>query len=76
MIARLVMTYRNFRSVLAYRKAVRATINELSALTNGELADIGISRGEIYHIAHQVQNKPVMETVEPVEANMNIRGWV
>ncbi len=77
MIARLVMTYKNFRSVLAYRKAVRETIKELSALSNGELADIGISRGEIYHIAHSVQPKPVLEEAQPMaEANINIRGWV
>jgi len=55
---------------------VRETINELSALTNGELADIGISRGEIRHIANTCLPKPVMEEVEPVEANDNIKGWV
>ena len=38
-----------------YRKArkVSATINELSALSDAELRDIGISRGEIYDIARE-----------------------
>lgn len=77
MIARLVILYRNFRNVLEYRRTVRETIKELSALSNGELADIGISRGEIYHNAHS-QPKPVMETVqeERVEPNLNLKGWV
>tara|TARA_B100000900_G_scaffold135565_1_gene114775 strand:+ start:2522 stop:2752 length:231 start_codon:yes stop_codon:yes gene_type:complete len=76
MLAKIVISYKNFRNALAYRKAVRETINELSALTNGELADIGISRGEIRHIANTCLPKPVMEEVEPVEANDNIKGWV
>ncbi len=39
----------------SYRKAkdVTKTIRELNKLSNAELSDIGISRGDIYTIAHQ-----------------------
>ncbi len=39
----------------SYRKAkdVTKTIQELNRLSNAELSDIGISRGDIYTIAHQ-----------------------
>lgn len=33
---------------------VRITIEELSKLSDNELKDIGISRGDIYSIAHEV----------------------
>ena len=33
-------------------KKVRQTIRELNSLTNAELNDIGIGRGDIYAIAH------------------------
>jgi uncharacterized protein YjiS (DUF1127 family) len=36
---------------------VAETINELSKLSDAELKDIGISRGEIYEIAHQTYTK-------------------
>ena len=39
----------------SYRMArdVAKTIQELNKLSNAELSDIGISRGDIYTIAHQ-----------------------
>ena len=43
------------------RRLVRETERELSKLTDYELADIGLSRGEIYHVAR---------------SNENLRGWV
>ena len=51
-------------------KAIRETEKALSALSNKDLADIGISRGEIYDIARA---KP---TIEHVKANSNLQGWV
>ena len=39
---------------LERQSKVRSTIKELSALTDHELRDIGISRGDIYSIAHEV----------------------
>ena len=51
-------------------KAIRETEKALSALSNKDLADIGISRGEIYDIAR------AKATIEHVKANSNLQGWV
>lgn len=34
-------------------RAIRKTFNELSAMSDRDLADIGVARGEIRHIASQ-----------------------
>ena len=56
------------------RKNIRQTIIELSKLTNHELTDIGLSRGDIKFIAHQSYPKALRG--EAVEANRNLQGWV
>ena len=45
----------------------RATINELSALNNHDLNDIGISRGDIRFLADQHYEDII---------NKNLKGWV
>ena len=45
----------------ANRKMIRETERELSKLTDYELADIGLGRGDIYHVAR---------------LNPNLKGWV
>lgn len=40
----------------------RKTYNELSALTDYELRDIGICRGEIHDIANEAQKEYVAKT--------------
>ncbi len=42
-----------FRANRAQKRAVRQTFDELSAMSDRALADIGIARGEIRHIAAQ-----------------------
>ena len=49
------------------RRNIRHTINELSRLTNHDLNDIGISRGEIRHLADEHYKDVV---------NANLKGWV
>ena len=49
-----------------YRRAVNATIKELQKLTNAELNDIGLSRGDIWHVAHESHS----------HTNSNLKGWV
>lgn len=51
-------------------KAIRETEKALSNLSNKELNDIGISRGDIYYIARKA------ESIEIVKANKNLQGWV
>jgi uncharacterized protein YjiS (DUF1127 family) len=62
------MTLRNFfkRIINNYQRnrQIKATVRELHALTNAELNDIGLSRGEIYDVAHK--SFP----------NENLKGWV
>lgn len=57
----------------AYHRQVQQTINELSKLTNAELNDIGMSRGDIWYVAHDTAkaDKPV-----DVYTNPNLRGFV
>ena len=72
----------NFNKNREYRAAVRTTIKELSQLTNHELNDIGIARGDIYHIAHSSYKKPDQVTLSDIseitnlETNANLKGFV
>jgi len=53
---------KEFRHTRANKKMIRDTIKELSALTDAELQDIGLTRGDIWYVAHN--------------RNDNLRGWV
>ena len=66
----------NFRNEWAYRSAVKATMNELHKLSDHDLWDIGLSRGDIWAVAHDSHTKPKKVEVEDVQVNANIRGWV
>ena len=48
-------------------RAARATVNELSTLTDYELNNIGISRGEIRTLAREHYDDVI---------NANLKGWV
>lgn len=59
-----------FRSIIktyVRNKNIRHTIKELNALSDKDLNDIGIARGDIYSIAHNAF---------PSETNKNLGGWV
>ena len=53
-------------------RLARQTIKELSALSDYELNDIGIARGEIWSIAHDLEE--FQNTRDHV--NANLKGWV
>ena len=55
-------------------KAIRQTENELRKLTNKELNDIGIARGDIYSIARQDADLKRANINAPF--NPNLRGFV
>lgn len=76
MIKILKAAWINFRNQRAYNAKVRETIRELHDLTDKELWDIGITRGEIYDIAHSAETKPAKVEVEDIQINANIKGWV
>ena len=70
----------NFSGIMSYfrdlkrrnelHKNIRHTIKELSSLTDKELNDIGICRGDIYSIAHEAYYDDL------VKPNKNLKGWV
>lgn len=64
--------FKNVGIELQRRKDIRETIKQLSALSTKELNDIGICRGDIWHIAHT--SYPKGKTV--TEVNRNLNGWV
>ena len=52
------------------RKEIKRTIKELSALTDRELNDMGLTRGDIYSVAHGTAD------IRAVRENANLKGWV
>lgn len=64
--------FRNIKAKLAYRAKVRQTIKDLSALSDYELNDIGIARGDIRNVA--VGDETLRRSADNV--NSNLRGWV
>lgn len=76
MIDKIITLLINIRNTIEYNHKVSQTMKELSQLSNHELNDIGISRGEIYDLAHKSYIKPAKVTVEDIEVNENLRGFV
>jgi len=70
----LLEFFRDIRRAFVRRKMINATIKELSKLTDRELNDIGIARGDIYYIA--VSSYPKDKNKTTAEYNDNLRGWV
>ena len=60
-IETIIEAFRSLRQHRLNRKVIKETERELHKLTDYELADIGISRGDIYYVAR---------------SNDNLRGWV
>jgi len=71
-LAAVATYFKNVGIELQRRKDIRETIKQLSALSTKELNDIGIARGDIWHIAHT--SYPKGKTV--TEVNRNLNGWV
>ena len=51
-------------------RAIKETEHQLGKLSDYDLADIGLTRGDIYTVAR------ANETINNVKANNNLRGWV
>lgn len=64
--------FKKLRKAHAERQAIRSTIKELSKLTDAELWDIGLSRGDIHAVAH---GDDTLERSRKRE-NENLKGWV
>ena len=70
--------YKKLIQAIQHRRMVRTTQNELNRLSDLELNDLGISRGEIYSIAHGDKTRwdshQVGRGVD--NHNENLKGWV
>ena len=62
--------FRDLKRRNELNRNIRVTIKELSALTDKELTDIGICRGDIWAIAHEAYYDDLVKT------NKNLKGWV
>ena len=51
--ARFGVWFADFIEATQRRQVYRTTVNELQGLSNAELADLGIGRGEIASLAHE-----------------------
>ena len=49
---------------------IKRTIRELSALGDRDLWDMGLTRGDIYSVAHGTAD------IRRVRENANLKGWV
>lgn len=64
--------FRKLRQDYILHKNIRDTIKELSSLSDAELRDIGLSRGDIWSVAHETY----YDNLTPAERNQNLKGWV
>ena len=65
----IINAFRDFRNWRIERRAIRETEKALGGLSDADLMDIGIARGDIYSIARK------KDTIEHC-VNTNLRGWV
>lgn len=63
--------FRDLKRSYEHNKKVRQTIKELSKLTDRELNDIGISRGDIWAVANDDRDYKRV-----TQSNENLKGWV
>lgn len=74
-LAAVATYFKNVGIELQRRKDIRETIKELHQLSDYELNDIGIARGDIYGVA---TGDDTLERTRrsAVDSNTNLKGWV
>ena len=70
LLARVARFFVNLNEKRIQRNAINETIKQLSALSDRELNDMGLARGDIWAVAHGD------ESYKDRGANANLRGWV
>lgn len=70
-ISELLNLFGNFAESYKRYRNIRSTEKELGALSDWELRDIGISRGDIYALARGDKS-----LIKSGETNSNLKGWV
>ena len=66
----VIEVFRSFREARKEQRMIKATEKELGRLSDYDLADIGLTRGDIYTVARR------KSTIENARTNNNLRGWV
>ena len=59
-----------------FQAAVNETIKELQRLSDRELNDIGLARGDIYSVAHGDVTLKRTQIESQTDTNANLKGWV
>jgi uncharacterized protein YjiS (DUF1127 family) len=70
LLARVAKFFVDLNEKRIQRKEINNTIKELSALSDRELNDMGLARGDIWSVAHGD------ESYKDRGVNPNLRGWV
>jgi len=70
LLKKVAQFFVNLNEQRIQRKQINRTIKELSALTDRELNDMGLTRGDIYTVAHGTAD------LRAVRENANLAGWV
>jgi len=76
LIQTILRTFSKLSDMAERKSVIRKTENDLLKLSDYELSDIGLTRGDIYHIA---RSKPPIATVvncKQKHTNVNLKGWV
>ena len=73
LLSKVGVTLSGFFESIQRANQIRQGIRELNSLTDYELKDIGISRGDIYSVATGHKD---MAKVADVEVNDNLKGFV
>ena len=69
-LKRLAAWLKDLNAKRIERATIRNTIKELSALDDRALWDMGMTRGDIYSVAHGTAD------LKRVSDNTNLKGWV
>jgi uncharacterized protein YjiS (DUF1127 family) len=72
LLARVAKFFVNLNEKRIQRKEINRTIKQLSALSDRELNDMGIARGDIWAVAH---GDPSFKR-SGLDSNENLKGWV
>ena len=85
MFEQLVRIYGNWATRYRANSARKSTRNELSKLSDYDLKDIGLCRGDIYSISEKyyseemrkiTDRQPLQSPSAPLpDSNRNLRGW-
>ena len=69
-LPRVATWFKKLNAKRLERAQIKRTMNELSALDDRALNDMGLTRGDIYSVAHGTAD------IRRVRENANLKGWV